>query len=331
MAFSVPGHWIWDSWTAVDGDTTHLYYLRAPRSLGDPDLRHRNASIGHATTTDPDLRQWTDHGVVLERGPAGSLDASATWTGSIVRDPSGLWRMHYTGSVFLRDDAGLNVETVLAATSSDLHHWDRVPGWALSADPRWYETLADATWREEAWRDPWVEPDPGGDGWHMLVTARAPEDSSGGDPLDRGVVGHAKSRNLVTWTTTAPLSQPGSGFAHLEVLQVATVEGRRVLVFSCAGSDLAGARAGDPGGIFALPLADDEPFGDAPLDLPRAHLVVGEELYAGRVVHTARGAALLGFENVSTDGNFTGRILDPLPLRWDAAGRLVAERHRFAS
>ncbi len=96
MAFALPGHWVWDSWTAVDGDTTHLFYLHAPTALGDPDLRHRNAAVGHATSTD--LVTWTDHGVVLEHGPAGSPDASATWTGSVTRDPSGLWRMSYTGS-----------------------------------------------------------------------------------------------------------------------------------------------------------------------------------------------------------------------------------------
>ena len=25
----------------------------------------------------------------------------------------------------------------------------------------------------DTWRDPWVFPDPAGDGWHMLITARA--------------------------------------------------------------------------------------------------------------------------------------------------------------
>jgi beta-fructofuranosidase len=29
-------YWIWDSWIADDGDTFHLYFLQAPRSLVDP-------------------------------------------------------------------------------------------------------------------------------------------------------------------------------------------------------------------------------------------------------------------------------------------------------
>ncbi|OUD87448.1 hypothetical protein BC477_05590 [Clavibacter michiganensis subsp. michiganensis] len=136
-------------------------------------------------------------------------------------------------------------------------------------------------------------------------------------------MGHAVSRDLVTWTAAAPLSAPGAGFAHLEVLQVAEVDGRRVLVFSCAGSDLAGARAGQEGGVFALPLDDDQPFG-RPVDIGRARLLHGEGLYAARIVRTPSGPALLGFEDAGADGSFVGRIPDPVPVRWDAAGLLVA-------
>ena len=32
--------WIWDSWIADDGERYHLFFLKAPRALGDPDLRH---------------------------------------------------------------------------------------------------------------------------------------------------------------------------------------------------------------------------------------------------------------------------------------------------
>jgi beta-fructofuranosidase len=98
MGFSKDGHWVWDFWVADDGALFHLFYLHAPASLGDPDLRHRNARIGHATSTD--LTDWTDHGTVLEPGAAGDLDASATWTGSVVRADDGSWRMFYTRSVF---------------------------------------------------------------------------------------------------------------------------------------------------------------------------------------------------------------------------------------
>jgi beta-fructofuranosidase len=330
MTFSLPDSWVWDFWTAVDGDTIHLFYLHAPKSLGDPDLRHRNASIGHATSTD--WTQWIDHGAVLRHGPAGEPDATATWTGSVLRDPRGGWRMFYTGSRFLSPDASTNVETVLMAVSDDLHVWKKVPSASVSAEHPWYETLDDGTWREEAWRDPWIEPatdggdDGDGDGWHMLVTARAREIPAGVDPDDRGVIGHARSRDLDTWMVAEPITSPGSGFAHLEVPQLVVVGEREVLVFSCDSTHLVGARAGDSGGIWAVPVGDGGLFGSELLDLSSAQLLTGDELYAGRIVHTSTGPALLGFENIGTGGDFVGRLSDPMPIHWDSDGRLVASR-----
>jgi beta-fructofuranosidase len=322
MTFSLRDHWVWDFWTAVDGDTVHLFYLRAPKSLIDPDLRHRNAAIGHATSTD--YIDWTDHGVVLEHGGPGDPDESATWTGSVFRDPTGLWRMFYTGSRFLSSTAGTNVETVLMATSVDLRNWVKIPEEELVATAPWYETLTDATWREEAWRDPWIVPDPSGAGWHMLITARARDIPSGADPDDRGVIGHAVSSDLISWTAVAPLSAPGAGFAHLEVPQLATIDGREVLLFSCDTSHLAGIRAESPGGIWILALEDGTLFDGGLLDMADAQLLVGDELYAGRIVQTSDGAALLGFENAGIDGEFIGRLSDPRPVRWTENGLSTA-------
>ena len=53
MTVARPDHWLWDFWLADDGRTHHLFYLHAPKSLGNPDLRHRNARIGHASSTTP--------------------------------------------------------------------------------------------------------------------------------------------------------------------------------------------------------------------------------------------------------------------------------------
>lgn len=138
MTFTLPDHWVWDFWLARDGDTHHMMFLQAPMSLGDPDLRHRNASVGYATSDD--LRSWTVHGTVLEPSGGDAPDATATWTGSIV-GANADWRMFYTGSRFLRDGETTNVETVLAAASTDLATWVKDPEVVVAADPRWYETL----------------------------------------------------------------------------------------------------------------------------------------------------------------------------------------------
>lgn len=316
MPFSLPDHWVWDFWTVVDQGVVHLYYLHAPRSLGDPELRHRHAAIGHATSID--WSDWTDHGSVLGHGRASDPDASATWTGSVFREPGGRWRMFYTGSRFLDADSLANIETIMSATSEDLFSWRKDPSVALAADTRWYEALRDGTWPEEAWRDPWIAPDPAGVGWHMLLTARARDGAPGSDPADRGVIGHAFSTDLVQWQVRQPLSVSGSGFAHLEVPQTAQVAGREVLVFSCAGTHLVGPRAGEPGGVWAVPTDTGNLLRGAPVDVSAASRVTGEELYAGRVVHTAGGPALIGFENVlGEDGDeFGGMLSDPLPLVW---------------
>jgi len=314
MTFVHRDHWVWDFWLADDGDLFHLYYLHAPRALGDPELRHRNARIGHATSVD--LRSWDDHGPVLGPGDPDGFDGSATWTGSVVRGDDGVWRMFYTGSRFLAADSIANVETIGVATSTDLHTWVKQPGPIAVADPRWYETLDAGTWREEAWRDPWVfRVD---DEWRMLITAR----SADGDPVDRGVIGLATSPDLVTWTVQPPVSDPGAGFMHLEVPQHLRIDGRELLLFSCDSPHLAGARAAADGrgGIWVT----DAPA-DAPYPVATARRLLDERYYSGRIVRDRAGRwMLLAFENVGLDGEFVGRLSDPMPVTWSGDDLTVA-------
>ncbi len=42
--------WVWDWWLADDGSRFHVFYLQAPKALGDQHLRHRNATVGHAVS-----------------------------------------------------------------------------------------------------------------------------------------------------------------------------------------------------------------------------------------------------------------------------------------
>lgn len=316
MGFNLADHWVWDFWLADDGEQHHLFYLHAPKSLGHPDLRHRNAKIGHATSTD--LRNWTNHGRAFEPGLPGSFDGSATWTGSVVRGPDRLWRMFYTGSRFLSADSNANIETIGVATSPDLFTWSKQPGPICSADPQWYETLGTSSWPEEAWRDPWVFWKQADQRWHMLVTARGKD----GTEPDRGVMAHATSPDLKSWTVQPPLSATGSGFAHLEVFQVVKVDGRNHLLFCCDSAKLVGARAGQIGGVWSLPVGDMP----GPVDFRQARLLVDERLYAGRIAMDRQGAPwLLAFRNVSADGEFVGGVSDPIRVLTDQDGYLAVE------
>ena len=308
MAFEKPGYYVWDMWFADDGDRFHMFYLHAPRAVGHPDLRHRHARIGRASSVD--LSTWDDHGEVLGPGAPEGFDGTCTWTGSVVRDDGGTWHLFYTGTRFLAPDDPTdpaNIETVGHAVSRDLQHWTRRPGPVSTADPTWYETLGTSTWYEEAWRDPFVYRENGR--WVMLVTGRA----NHGDAVDRGVIARALSDDLETWTAAAPLSAPGAGFGHLEVFQVVTIEDQRFLIFSCDTARLAGARAGGLGGIWAVA----ERNGAWPLS--DAALVVSQDLYAGRVVHDRQGRAVLMAFNNTGGAAFRGGISDPIPLRVDRA------------
>ena len=307
--FAPEDRWIWDFWFAFSEGVHHMFFLQAPKSLGDAELRHRNATIGHATSTD--LVTWEECGTVLEPGRAGAIDETATWTGSVVCGPDGLWRMYYTGSVW---DAEGNTQTIALATSRDLFTWTKRTDFALSADGRWYERRGTSTWPEEAWRDPWVYF--GADGrWHMLITARSNE----GPDDDRGVVGHAVSTDLEEWEVLPPLTEPGMGFGHLEVPQLVSVGGgSEALIFSTAQETLTGARLlrGGAGGVWWAPAA-----GEA-IDLRRAEQLTSEDLYSGRIARDGNGTeVLLAFATGLPGPKFTGNIVDPLPVHW-ANGQL---------
>lgn len=301
--------WVWDFWLADDGRLFHIYYLQAPRSLGDPGLRHRHARIGHATSQD--LVHWSPAGEVLGPAAAPAFDETATWTGSVVRAPDGTWCMFYTGSSVVE---GGYVQQIGLATSADLYGWRKHPASpVLSADPRWYERSGSGV-LDETWRDPWVFADPGGDGWHMLLTARAGRGPDG----DRGVIGHARSADLVRWEACPPLSRAGAGFWHLEVPQVEVVEGRSVLLFS-------GPRYVADGLGVTWCVACESVVG--PFDIARSVAVTGGDLYSGRLIRDRSGRwVLLAFRNLGPDGGFVGEITDPMPVSWGPDGEALIVR-----
>jgi sucrose-6-phosphate hydrolase SacC (GH32 family) len=303
MPLRLDDRWVWDFWFADTGTDYHLFFLSAPRSLIDPNLRHRNASIGHAVSED--LVHWTVLPDALARGEPGRWDDIATWTGSVI-EAGGTWFMFYTG---LSTDSDGLVQRIGLATSQDLTHWERYGQRPIiDADPTWYEMLGDSPWHDQAWRDPWVLADPSGDGYHALICARnriGPTDA-------RGVIGHAVSADLLTWEVRPPLVSP-SGFGHMEVPQVVLTGDSAVLVFSTDVSTVSVARRADQSatgtyicrgsgllGPFAVP--ESVPFRQR------------SSLYSGKLVRQRDGRlALMGFVNV-VDGAFVGEISDPQPI-----------------
>ena len=309
--------WIWDFWLVDTDAEYHLFYLQAPREV-DADQRHWNTSVGHAVSAD--LTQWQVMDDVLTPSTEPAFDDYATWTGSVVRGDDGRWHMFYTG-LSLSD--GGQVQRIGVATSSDLYGWTKQGARAVvTSDDRWYEQFA-VTGRPEAWRDPWVVRDPDGDGWHMLITAAA----ATGAADDRGVLGHARSGDLISWEVQPPLSQPGSGFSQLEVPQLAVVGADPVLLFNCLGAQLSRARlaAGESGGGVWV-LRPDSLLG--PYDVTKATRLTDESLYVGKLVQDRDGQwVLLAFVNQDANGSFVGSISDPMPVVLPAGqGALLTAR-----
>ncbi len=278
----------------------HLFFLHAPKSLGDPELRHRHARIGHASS--PDLVDWVSHPAPLPE-PLAGFDDLAGWTGCTVHDGTGWWL--FTTGLSRRDDG--RVQRIGSARSADLESWERT-SMVLEADPAHYQRTC-AAWPEEAWRDPWAVRDDDGT-WHLYVTAR---DASGSPGC--GVVGHATSTDLSTWEVGPPLSVPTGRFEWLEVISVVCVEGRWALVFSCLADQMPGAAPGS-GGVWSVPV---ERPGSA-VDVGAAVRLCDERRYAAHVVERAGASYLLGFRNTDGDGRFVGGLAPSVPVRWRSDG-----------
>ncbi len=310
MSLALPDQWIWDFWLVRDGSDHHLFFLQAPHDIGDPDLRHWNVSIGHAVSTD--LAHWELLPDALRPGEEGSWDDWSTWTGSIVRH-DGNWCLLYTGTSSRED--GL-VQRIGLARSDDLMSWQRHPGPVLEADPRWYETLEDRTWHDQAWRDPWIHRDT--DTFHALITAR----SRTGAVRERGVIGHARSGDLVHWEVQPPLTGR-LGFGQMEVPQLLPVEGRWYLLFSSDGETQSGRRRSGPGtGTYYLvadaPLGPFRMLGDGAIEADRAG-----SRYAGKLHELATSRMVfLSWHRTGADGDFHGILGDPRPVTVGADGAL---------
>ncbi|MEA2248173.1 MAG: beta-fructofuranosidase [Solirubrobacteraceae bacterium] len=308
--------WVWDSWIADDGDIYHLFFLRAPRALVDPGLRHTAATIGHATS--PDLRLWEHRGEALGPAAAG-WDDLALWTGSVAPGDDGVWRMYYTA--LSSAGHGVKDQRLGLAESDDLMSWRRVGDRPLlEADPRWYRTLDGSGPASETWRDPFVFRDPGGDGWHMLITARDPDAPRFYD----GVLAHARSADMRTWELGPPLSEP-AGFGQIEVPQVREIDGRPVLVFTCHPEEQSEEQKERFGLFSTWYVPGDSATG--PWDIAAARPFEDEPmLFAAPLVQDRDGGwAFVGFRNQEPEGILSFELLDPIPVALDD-GELRAPR-----
>ncbi len=300
--------WVWDFWFYMEGAEQHIFFLQAPKSLGDERYRHFNASIGHAKSMD--LINWNVLPDVLGPGAAGAWDDQATWTGCTFKNGE-IYYLFYTG--VNKKEQGL-VQRIGVATSKDLIHWEKHEGNPIiEADQRWYEILDLNAWHDQAWRDPWVFAYKGQ--FHAYITARV----NYGEADGRGVIAHAVSNDLLNWEVQPPITEPGN-FGQLEVPQLIEVDSIPYLLFSTdrfTHSKTLLDRTKNP------PVTGFACYQGATLLGPFTHtddpwLFCSEEgsLYSGKFIDaSASGWRLMAFENYSINSEFIGRISNPFLVK----------------
>jgi beta-fructofuranosidase len=305
---------IWDFWLAprqAPDEPFHMYFLQAPRSIGDPELRHNLANVGHAISHD--LRQWEYKGTSFGVGPPDAWDDFTIWTGSVIRHDD-RWVMFYTGRN--RSEGG-TVQRIGLAVSDDLHIWRRPTDRpVLEPDPRWYQQRDDSAGIACDCRDPWVIRHD--DRWLMYFTSSSHETSRDGC----GTVGLATSRDLLEWEHLGPVLPPGR-FGEVEVPQVMQIGDRWLLLFCTAKHNLASQRNGVAWkGTHYLSSAS--PYG--PFELAPDEPLLGDDqrtFYGGRIVEDIWiEPYLMVWRQWTSEGAFAGDVPDPIPLTIGADGSL---------
>ncbi|MDP5084758.1 MAG: levansucrase [Yoonia sp.] len=317
MVLALKDHFVWDSWYIHDGSRWHGFFLKAPRSIGNPELRHFNVSYGHAVSDD--LTNWAHLGETFQPSQGPAWDDYTTWTGSTVKGDDGLWHLYYTGSC--KAEQGLK-QRIGHATSTDLHNWTRV-GDGLILDlvgPNAHHYEADHTgkWHDRAMRDPWVMKDPESEGWLMYFTARADGVS---EANAGGCIGFATSPDGYAWTLQPPVFV--GGFGQLEVPQVFEVDGTWYCLFCTADEHFSKEQAAKTtpvtGNHYLVGDGPRGPWRIAPGfldgDLPCRR-------YAARIVDTGDGLVILGFADRPDGVDFIGHVMDPDPVEVTSEGLL---------
>ncbi|RLC34709.1 MAG: glycosyl hydrolase family 32, partial [Candidatus Nealsonbacteria bacterium] len=226
MYYSPANSYMWDFWLVKKKDLYHIYYLQAPRSIQNPDVRHSVASVGHAVSKD--LEIWKEDGTVLEAGPEGSWDDTSIWTGSVI-EKNDKYYMFYTSRS--KREAG-KIQRIGVAISEDLYVWEKYGNNpVMEADPNWYEKADISDEELEHWRDPFIIYNREDKFYYAFICARVNHRDYNG----RGCIARAKSRDLLGWEVMSPATDAGN-FYEMEVPDLHFKNGRWYLLFTTSSA-----------------------------------------------------------------------------------------------
>ena len=310
--------YVWDFWTVIRDHVCYLFHLQAPETPDDPTLRHNQASVGLAVSSD--LVHWENHGTVFQKGSPGSWDDLSIWTGTVTKGPDGRFYFLYTGRNAAEQG---RIQRIGVAVSEDLLHWKRFCAHpVMTADPRYYETCAAGSdYRWESWRDPFLYFCEEDQLWYAFITARRNQ----GFSQTRGCIAVAKSQDLIHWIILPPLDTPPV-FADMEVPTVWQKDGCYYLTFASKdiwfGGSPEHAALADQTGVFLYTSSSLlGPY--TPAETP-VLLGSASGCYTNRVVRDIQGIDyLLTWHLFREDPTiFTGGIADPLLLNYATPSNL---------
>ncbi len=233
------GLYVWDSWYFTKGEEAHVIHLQKKRpssKLPDRD----GGALGHAVSTD--LLTWKELPPALYRGPEGSIDDMDLFTGWTI-EHQGKYYLFYTARA-LREKGLL--QRLCLATSEDTIHWTKHPEPVIVPDPRWY-VASDC-------RDLSIQRHPQTGEFHgFYAAARLRKEL-----VERPVIAHVRSRDLIHWTHEPPAFIPSSDYGVVEVPDVFYLDGRWWMI--CATGNFDGVRSGynDPYIVMGTIYASSE-------------------------------------------------------------------------
>lgn len=328
MSWTPNDKFIWDAWYAWEGDLLHAFYLQADRNEcnHDPDARHNLASVGHAVMNS---HGWHEIGTTFAKSER--WDDVAIWTGCVVKTGN-QYLLFYTARN--SREAPLHTPSEVqrpqhigVATSTDLHHWQRVP---QSLDTPVIPNPGKRFGLDGvAWRDPYIVPMDGQ--FYAFICARLDQTS------ECGVVAYVTSRDLCHWSAEPQFVQCPLEFYQMEVPQVfwrRSGTGKRCYVIFCAQEKdcSAGRRAKNLAcatGTYYL-RSDELPleYAGIPTFSESAHLLM-PNLYAGKLLkpETDEVPVLLGFVWADATGEFVGGISDPVRVQFAEDGSITLKEN----
>jgi hypothetical protein len=306
---------MWDSWYIAHAEMAHLFHLQ--KLLPGSHCSQNEADwIGHATSSD--LVHWSPRMPALPPGESGSDDDLQPWTGCVVKDREGSFRLFYT--MRASADQG-RAQRIGLAISADLDHWRR---WehnpVIVPDSRWYVS------REHPLsngvvdcRDLVVVFDGERGRYLGYYAARLRK----GDLAESACIAVVESEDLLHWWHLPPAFAPAR-YACLEVPDVFRLGDRWFLI------SLTGTWYGnrglyvDPGiSVGTIYATSDKPEG--PFEESG-----GDNLLIGSGRNSGYGCRTLEFEGerylfyTETNDSHFNILTVPKKLRVDSAGQLRA-------